>query len=177
MSAILFSSEHLKARAVDLGFNLVGITRAEPSPTLGAYFRWIDAGMHGDMAYMARADRQARRRDLNVILPGVQSLVVVGLDYRSAVPAELLADPARGRIAAYAWGLDYHEVMLPRLEALAAWMSRETHHRAYVDTGALLERSHAQIGGAGLHRQKHHADSSSTGQFLLPRRNAHYLRV
>jgi len=150
MSAILFSSERLKTRALELGFNLAGITRAEPSPTLDAYFRWIDAGMHGDMAYMARPDRQSRRRDLNVILPGVQSLVVVGLDYRSNVPAELLADPARGRISAYAWGLDYHEVMMPRLEALAAWMSRETHHRAYVDTGAILERSHAQMAGLGF---------------------------
>ena len=66
-----------------MGFNLVGVTRADPSPRLDAYLRWIDAGMHGEMGYMARPDRQARRRDLNVILPGVRSLVVVGLDYRT----------------------------------------------------------------------------------------------
>src|SRR5512138_3274224 len=97
-----FSAQKLKSKAVELGFNLVGITPARPSPTLAAYFRWIDAGMHGTMNYMARPDRQARRRDLNVILPGARSVVIVGLDYRTAaVPQETLTDPARGRIASY----------------------------------------------------------------------------
>src|SRR5687768_18205536 len=107
---MLFLSERLKSKAAELGFNLAGVTRAEPSPTLDAYFRWVEAGMHGTMGYMARPDRQARRRDLNAILPGVRSLVVVGLDYGSWLPEELLTDPSRGRIAAYAWGSDYHEV-------------------------------------------------------------------
>ena len=46
---MLFPSERLKSRALELGFNLVGITPAQPSPTLDAYLRWIEAGMHGDM--------------------------------------------------------------------------------------------------------------------------------
>ncbi len=151
---MLFPSERLKSRALELGFNLVGITPAQPSPTLDAYLRWIEAGMHGDMGYMARPDRVERRRDLNVILPGVRSLVVVGLDYTASLPDELLNDPSRGRFAAYAWGLDYHEVMLPRLEALAEWLAEESglslRQRAYVDTGPLLERSHAQQAGLGF---------------------------
>lgn len=146
-----FSAELLKNQARALGFNLMGVTRAAPSPTLAAYFRWIDAGMHGTMAYMARPDRQARRRDLNVILPGARSLVVVGLDYRTLPP---LADPARGRIAAYAWGLDYHDVLTPRLETLAVWLREHSgqtmSHRVYVDTGAILERSHASAAGLGF---------------------------
>lgn len=149
------SSAALKDHARDLGFNLIGLTRAEPSPTLAAYLRWIDAGMHGSMAYMARPDRQARRRDLSVILPGVRSLVIVGLDYHTgAVPTAVLENPARGRIAAYAWGLDYHDVMTPRLETLAAWMQAASGEpapqRVYVDTGAILERSHAQQAGIGF---------------------------
>ena len=151
---MLFPSERLKSRALELGFNLVGITPAQPSPTLDAYLRWIEAGMHGDMGYMARPDRVERRRDLNVILPGVRSLVVVGLDYTASLPDELLNDPSRGRFAAYAWGLDYHEVMLPRLEALVEWLAEESglslRQRAYVDTGPLLERSHAQQAGLGF---------------------------
>ena len=149
-----FSSEQLKAEAVARGFNLVGVTRAEPSPTLAAYHAWIEAGMHGSMGYMARPDRQARRNDLNVILPGVRSLVVVALDYRDSVPPELLADPSRGRFASYAWGLDYHDLMTPRLEALATWLrdaSGQAHsHRVYADTGAILERSHAHEAGLGF---------------------------
>ncbi len=151
----MVSSAALKTRALELGFNLVGITPAEPSPYLDSYFRWVEAGMQGIMGYMARPDRQARRRDLNVILPGVRSLIVVGLDYASAaVPDELLNDPSRGRIAAYAWGLDYHDILTPRLEALAEWLQAENvqkiSHRVYVDTGALLERSHAHQAGLGF---------------------------
>lgn len=151
---MIFSSEAVKARARELGFNLVGLARAEPSPQLAAYFRWIDAGMHGTMGYLARPDRQARRRDLNAILPGVRSLVVVGLDYRASVSDAILSDPARGRIASYAWGLDYHDVIAPRLETLAAWLQAESgqspSQRAYVDTGAILERSHAHEAGLGF---------------------------
>src|SRR5215831_3063364 len=100
----IFSAERVKSRAVALGFNIVGVTRAVPAPTLTAYERWIGAGMHGDMGYMSRPDRLARRRDLNVILPGVQSMIVVGLDYHALnIPVNILNDPARGRIAAYAW--------------------------------------------------------------------------
>ncbi len=152
---VVFSAVLTKTKALELGFNLVGITRAEPSPYLDAYFRWVDAGMHGTMDYMARPDRQQRRRDLTEILPGVQSMIVVGLDYATVtVPDGLLNDPSRGRIAAYAWGLDYHEVMTPRLQQLAEWLrveSRQTMtHRVYVDTGAILERSHGQQAGLGF---------------------------
>ena len=125
-----FSADAIKEKARDLGFDLAGVTRAEPSPQLDAYFRWIDAGMHGSMGYMARPDRQARRRDLNVILPGVRSLIVVGLDYGARLPTDVLNDPARGRIAAYAWGLDYHDLIAPRLEQLAAWLQGESGRRA-----------------------------------------------
>ena len=153
-----FSTEALKDKAAAMGFNLVGVTPAEPAPTLAAYFRWIEAGMHGSMGYMARPDRQSRRQDLNVIVPGARSLVMVGMDYTGAARSQFgeaeLTDPARGRIAAYAWGVDYHDIVRPRLEALADWLaqiaSRETQQRVYVDTGAILERAHARQAGMGF---------------------------
>ena len=152
---MLFPASALKGRARELGFNLIGVTPARPAPHLAAYFRWVEAQTHGEMGYMARPDRAARRQDLNAILPGVRSLVVAGLDYHMLrLPDDLLDDPLRGRIAAYAWGRDYHDLMLPRLEELAAWMRAESRsavrQRAYVDTGAVLERDHAQQAGLGF---------------------------
>jgi epoxyqueuosine reductase len=149
------SSDAVRQQAASLGFSQVGIIPAAPSPTLDAYLRWIDAGMHGAMGYMARTDRVARRRDLNVILPGVQSLVVVALEYGTrAIPEAVLSDPRRGRISNYAWGADYHDLMTPRLEALAEWLREQAGDdvasRVYVDTGAVLERSHAQQAGLGF---------------------------
>lgn len=151
---MIASAENLKAKSVQLGFNLVGLTRAAPSPTLHAYHRWIEAGMYGAMGYMARPDRVLRRQDLSVILPSVQSIIMVGFDYRTSVSNELLHDPSRGRVASYAWGLDYHDVMTPRLDELAQWIGEEAgltmDYRVYVDTGAILERSHAQQSGMGF---------------------------
>jgi len=120
------STDDTRQFAAALGFTDAGIIPARPSPTLDAYFRWIEAGMHGDMAYLARPDRQIRRRDLNVILPGVQSLVIVTLNYATnAVPEHMLRDPRRGRISNYAWGVDYHDLMIARLEQLAGWLREQ----------------------------------------------------
>lgn len=145
---MVLSSDEIKNTARELGFDMVGITRAQPSPTLAAYLRWIDAGMHGSMGYMARTDRVARRRDMGVILPGARSLIIVGVDYGMHIPEAVLSDPSRGRIASYAWGLDYHDLIAPKLEALATRLGAA--NKVYVDTGAILERSHAHEAGLGF---------------------------
>ncbi len=146
----------LKEKAYALGFSHVGIIPARPGRRLDAYLRWTEAEMHGLMGYMARPDRIARRRDLNVILPGVRSLVCVALNYFTfRVPEEIANDPSRGRISNYAWGVDYHELMTPRLKALAEWLQEALQpeavaYKVYVDTGAILERDHAETAGLGF---------------------------
>lgn len=145
----------LKERALALGFNMVGITAARPSRHLQAYLDWIEQARHGEMGYMARPDRVIRRQDLNVILPGVQSIVSVGLDYETfKLPATIAQDPSRGRISNYAWGADYHDIMTPRLKELGAWLAsvakEDVSTKVYVDTGAILERDHGQSAGLGF---------------------------
>jgi len=105
------------------------------------------------MAYLAR-DPQ-RRLDPRRLLPEAQSIVVVARNYWVAPPdPDLLSDPSRGRIARYAWGLDYHTVLRPRLFALDAFLrqlsGRTTHGKAYVDTGPVLEREWAAEAGLGF---------------------------
>ena len=149
------TARRVKAKARQLGFNLCGITPAQPSPTLAAYLRWIERGMHGQMRYLARPDRIRRRQDLREIVPGAKTLIVVGLDYFARFAnEETLSDPARGRIAAYAWGVDYHRVLALRLEQFADWLADagrvKPAQKVYVDTGAILERSHGQQAGLGF---------------------------
>lgn len=148
------STEDVLRQVAALGFTEGGIIPAAPSPRLAAYQRWVAAGLHGEMGYLARPDRQARRADLNVILPGVRSLIVVALNYAPPpLPPDMLTDPRRGRISNYAWGVDYHALMIPRLERLADWLREgggQVACRVYVDTGALLERDHAQAAGLGF---------------------------
>jgi epoxyqueuosine reductase len=171
-------TQSIKECARELGFDRVGVTPALPSPRLDAYLDWIGAGMHGQMAYMARPDRVARRRDLELILPGVRSMVVVALDYFTLPPPpEIADDPSRGRISTYAWGRDYHAVMTPRLEELAAFVRAEAPgqvaHRVYVDTGPILERDHAERAGLGftgkstMHIAPHGGSYAFLGELLL----------
>jgi len=144
-------SAKIKAEALRLGFSRVGLAPARPAPRLEAYLSWVAAGCHGEMRYLARPDRLARRRDLQVILPGARTLVVVTAEYGPALPGP---KPGEGRVAAYALGLDYHAAMLVRLETLAGWLRKQSPHavrcRAFVDTGAVLERGHAQAAGLGF---------------------------
>jgi epoxyqueuosine reductase len=148
-------TKSLKAKALELGFNMMGVVEARPSPRLWAYHNWLDRAFHGEMDYLARPDRVLRREDLNAILPSVKSIICVGLDYATwEPPPEIKNDPGRGRISNYAWGADYHIVMTPKLSELADWLRGQTEaevaNKVYVDTGAILERDHAQQAGLGF---------------------------
>ncbi|MCP4419370.1 MAG: tRNA epoxyqueuosine(34) reductase QueG [Chloroflexi bacterium] len=148
--------QQLEKEANRLGFNMVGVVTAVPGRHLAAYLAWIEAEMHGKMGYLARPDRLIRRQDLNVILPGVKTIISMGLEYSTMpLPPAIANDPSRGRISNYAWGGDYHDLMTPRLQELAAWLKSQqpqsgVESKVYVDTGAILERDHAETAGLGF---------------------------
>jgi epoxyqueuosine reductase len=146
-------SERIRSRAREMGFGAVGFAPVRPSDYGDAYARWIAEGMHGEMAYLAREDAVAKRRDPAVLVPGARSAVVVALEYFNAdAQPETAADPSRGIVARYARNHDYHELMKERLIALQDWINDEllpVQGRAYVDTGAVLERELAQRAGLG----------------------------
>ena len=163
--SIMGLTERICKKAHDIGFDLVGVAPARPTPHLEAYHAWLERGYHGEMGYMARPDRVERRADPSRILPGVRSVVCVGLNYYpGTLPAESERDPARGLISNYAWGLDYHDLMLSRLEELVAFIKAgpgsevgraigcipSATSRAYVDTGPVLERAYAAEAGLGF---------------------------
>jgi epoxyqueuosine reductase len=143
----MLTSQHITDIALELGFDLVGFAPAGPSPRAQAFMDWLTAGYAGEMHYLAR-DPQ-RRVDPQLVLPGARSVVMVGVSYDTlAVPHDILRDPSRGRIARYAWGADYHDVITPRLRALGERLAQQS--RAYVDTGPVLERAWAERCGLGF---------------------------
>lgn len=145
----MLSLPHIQEKALSLGFDLVGCAPLEPAVDGGRFVQWLEAGYQGEMGYLARADAVEKRLNPRRVLPGAKTMVMVGLSYETlAVPMAVLRDPRRGRIARYAWGLDYHDVMTPVLRAFGAWLSRES--RAYVDTGPVLERAWAERCGLGF---------------------------
>ncbi len=143
-----------------LGFALAGVTTPEPPLHWPTYENWLAAGRHGGMSYLADENARTRRRDPRRILPECQSILVLAARYpdpRSAGSPEA-GSPAgatgpRGRVAAYAWGEDYHRLLSERLKALVAFIETRlggpVPNRWYTDTGPLLERDLAQRAGLG----------------------------
>jgi epoxyqueuosine reductase len=146
-------AEHIRLRAREMGFGAVGVAPVRPSDYGDAYERWIGEGMHGEMGYLAREDAIAKRRDPAVLVPGAKSAVVVAMEYFNAdAQPDTPADPSRGIVARYARNEDYHELIKERLIQLQDWINAEllpVHGRAYVDTGAVLERELARRAGLG----------------------------
>lgn len=144
-------TQAVKAEALRLGFTLVGVTSPEPPAHLDVFLGWVQAGRHGEMAYLASQRSLERRADPRRILPECESILVLAAPYDRPFAAE--APPGHGQVAAYAWGSDYHDVFAERLPALVGFIERQVGapvpNRWYTDTGPLLERDLAQRAGLG----------------------------
>ena len=140
--------DRLKAKARELNFDLVGITTPRRPETYAAFRDWLSAGHAGEMHYMK--GQATAREDPEAILASVKSIVVVALNYKQ--PDRSKAAGLRGRIASYAQGQDYHEVMWRKLDDLLAFAQMQVPGclgRGVVDTAPLLERDFARRAGLG----------------------------
>lgn len=142
-------TELLKRRALEIGFDLVGATAAvELSDDHQQFHRWVDEGCAAEMEYLSRhADARLHPRS---ILPEVQSVLVVALNYRTVEPAEPRAGEAT--ISRYGWGVDYHLLMRAMLRELGDYhrsLIPDARVRATVDTAPIFERAYAVRAGLG----------------------------
>ena len=144
-------TREVKRQAQHIGFDLVGIADPCPSDYAVHYHDWLAQGFHAEMHYMARPDAVEKRADPRVLMPEVRSVVVVGMNYYPGCFPPVMT--CQGRVSRYAWGADYHDVMMTKLHRLGDWIAAQTDrpaaHRAYVDFGPLMERELAQRAGLG----------------------------
>jgi epoxyqueuosine reductase len=162
-------AELLKSWAQAEGFDLAGVAQVEASGQGGSLLSWLERGDQAGMAWMA--SRVERRLDPARVLEGARSVLCVGLRYH----------PLRGedvepegdlwpRVARYARGRDYHELMgrgLRRLEERVAGAFPGTATRRYVDTGPLLERELAARAGLGVQGKNTNLLSREAGSWFL----------
>ncbi len=141
----------LKSTALELGFELVGVAEAGRPKTFDAFRRWIDAGMHAGMDYLAR--RKDAREDLNSVLPGARSVLMLGVSYGKVLGEKQVAAAQLAGVAEYARGVDYHDWIKARLKILSAKhreLFPEARCRGAVDTAPILERQWAVDAGLGF---------------------------
>ena len=153
----------IKDKARQLGFILAGVTTPEPPPHYSTFENWLAQGHHGTMDYLANERSRTRRADPRQILPECKSILVLATPYNppnsrqssSGTASTTYRDPGEitGKIASYAWGDDYHDVLPARMKELIQFIEEQVggpvKNRWYTDTGPILERDLAQRAGIG----------------------------
>lgn len=137
-------TEAVKALALAAGFARAGVAAASPAAR-GPLDKWLAAGYHGQMRYMAR--HTAERHDPARLVPGARSVLCLAVGY---APSADDAGPAL--LARFARGADYHRVLKKRCLRLMDRIRRIAPHfdgRAFVDTGPVMERRLAALAGVG----------------------------
>jgi epoxyqueuosine reductase len=148
----LFSVDSLRDHALTLGFDLCGIAPVAQVARLEYLKEWVARGYAGDLHYLTRS--VPARMDPTRVLPGARSAIVTGTIYNTDEPLSLSREAAGdARIARYAWGEDYHEVLGRRQHLLIGWLKEHAGGRfeavGYVDTGPVQEKALAAAAGLG----------------------------
>jgi epoxyqueuosine reductase len=153
---ILNLKNAIEEQAHQMGFSLVGITTCEALPHGNVFETWLGQGHQGEMTYLDTPRSRECRAHPDRLLPECRSVLVLGIRYPMPPPRKANTSnelSPYGKIAAYAWGEDYHDTLPKRLRSLVEFIERQVGHavpnRWYADTGPILERELAQRAGLG----------------------------
>ena len=142
----------IRTWAAELGFDAVGVANIDLAADESHFAAWLQAGFHGEMAYMARhGSKRTRPAEL---VPGTVSCISVRMNYwpEAADAADILRQPLRAYVSRYALGRDYHKVLRGRLQRLAERLHGEVGplgYRVFTDSAPVLERALARNAGLG----------------------------
>jgi epoxyqueuosine reductase len=164
-------TERVKARARALGFDAVGVARAEPlEREHQRYERFVERGLHGEMGWLAANADVRRNVDGEGILPGARSVICVASAYQRTAEEEAHDPPFSRTIARYARGRDYHNGLRKKLRQLAAFvraLEPGAAARPLSDDAPILERAWATRAGLGF--------VGKNGMLIIPGRGSFVL--
>ncbi len=162
-------SRFIKEAAREVGFDLVGLAQAGPFEETEA--RLLDHIEQGRIAGLAwfNADRARFSCDPANLLPGVRSIISLGISYLTGPLSE--DKPAlTGRVARYAWGQDYHTVLKAKMQTLFERISQHTGSqsaRLLVDTARIVDRSVGQRAGLGFFGKNTNLINKQFGSYIF----------
>ncbi len=159
------NTRFIKEAANRLGFNYCGIARAvKLDDDARRLESWLNKGMHGKMQYME--NYFAQRTDPTLLVPGAKSVITLMMNYYPTQTQNTQAP----KIAKYAYGNDYHDVIRNKLKELLALMKDEIgeiHGRGFVDSAPVLERSWAVRSGLGWIGKNGNLLNKDSGSFFF----------
>lgn len=161
----------IRQAALDCGFSSVGVAAADMmTGDVERYLQWIELGYHGTMSYLER--NSDKREDPHLILPGVQSVVVVTQNYYTPYSHENYTGTpdTHGKISRYAWGDDYHDVIPPKLRLVAEKIHElvpGSECKIYTDTGPVMEKAWAVRAGIGWQGKHSNIISKAKGSWFF----------
>lgn len=155
----------MKNKCRELGFDYCGIARAQKLDDDARRLEtWLSNGMHGKMQYME--NYFDLRTDPTKLVPGAKSVITLLMNY---FPSES-QKAGSPKIAKYAYGLDYHEVIREKLKHLLAMMKQEigeVNGRGFVDSAPVLERAWATKSGLGWIGRNGNVIHKQAGSFFF----------
>ena len=162
--------DSIKQLGIDSGFDIVRVTTADAfkRDEAAALERIRDGHMDGFTWYTEERVRRANRPQ--ELLEGAESVISLALSYNTGEPREPDAEP-RGKIARYAWGDDYHDVIKGRLRDFAARLpeiaGRPVNTRIFVDDGPMNDRAAAARAGIGWFGKNTNILTQSHGSWVF----------
>lgn len=186
----MLDTRAIKEQAYALGFDTVRITSADAFPEVKRVIKErIAQGLMDGLPWFTaeRADISCRP---DALLPEARSIIALGMTYLTKQPEAALASEQqseiaenevahqpgpRGRIARYAWGDDYHEIIKPKLQQFASWLQEYARaeledgleSRLFVDTGRIVDRAVAQRAGLGWYGKNTNILTKGWGSWLF----------
>ena len=146
---VISFTEQIKNRAIEIGFDKVGIVRAETLNNEGERLdAWLAKGFHAEMKWLEREPE--KRKNPAMIFPDAKSVVVAALNYYT--PHEHDDSDERGKVSRYAWGDDYHDVVKDKLRELLASIksiNESVEGKICVDTAPMMDKAWAIRAGLG----------------------------
>ena len=163
------TTDAIRAKALELGFDSVGFARAELGDGVREGLRqYLGAGRHGDMAWLER--NLDRREAPQSLWPEAATVIVLGMNYGpDHDPLADLAHAATGNISVYARGRDYHDVVKKRLKQLGRWLidAHGGEIKVFVDTAPVMEKPLAQKAGLGTQGKHTCLIDRDTGSYFF----------
>jgi len=159
------ATHFIKQHASDLGFDYCGIVPAvRLDDDAGRLEAWLNKGMHGTMQYME--NHFDLRVDPRKLVAGAKSVITLLMNYFPETGQEQESP----RVAKYAFGKDYHEVIRAKLKSLLQNIHErigEVQGRGFVDSAPVLERSWAQRSGLGWIGKNGNLINKNSGSFFF----------